>query len=787
MISNYFRIAWRNLVRNKTFSTINIMGLALGMACSLLMLLWVQDERSMDQFHDHHNYLYQVYQRQSADGKVDGSYLTQGPLAAALKKDVPEVEFASGWQAFPPVAFQTNNKVLKMAGGYAGADFLRMFSYPFLEGSKDVTLGAPGTIAISRHMAELFFGSPEKAIGQLIRFEDTTSLAVNAVFDVPVTSSIQFDFIRSWDDFVANNPWTKTWGSASPATYIQLRAQADPAKVTAKLKNFLHQYQSENKESATELGLQPYGEKYLHSTFEDGHPAGGRIAYVRLFTLLAVFILLIACINFMNLATAHAAKRAKEVGVRKVVGARRGVLIGQFIGEALLLVFVATGIAVLVSILLLPAFNHLSGKQLYLPFNNITFWLVLSGLMLVTGFVAGSYPALFLSSLDPARVLKGALRFSSGATHFRKGLVVFQFTLSIVLIVGMMVIYRQMDYIQTKNLGYDRQHLLYIPLEGELLSKYNVFKEQAMNLPGVLAITKMKETPTVIEHHKGGIKWAGKDPNQDVSFADAAVGYDFVKTMHLQLLDGRDFSREYGNDSGSYILNEAAVKRTGYTNPIGQPFTLGNVSGKIIGVLKDFHFTSMHETISPLVIRLDDHPKWGTILVRTTGSKTKTVLAGLADISKSLNPNFPFTYQFSDEEYTRLYKSEQLVSQLCNYFAALAIFISCLGLFGLALFTAGQRTKEIGVRKVLGASATNIFLLLSSSFLQPVVIGMAIATPLAWLAMSYWLKSFAYKIELDWWVFGIAGIVTLLIALLTVSFQSVSAAIMNPVKSLRAE
>ena len=787
MIRNYFRIAWRNLIRNKSFSIINILGLALGLACSLLMILWIQDERSMDRFHANNAQLYQVYLRQTNAGKVDGGYLTQGPLPGELKRTVPEIAYASGLQYFPPIAFQANNKTVKMSGGFAGADFFRMFSYPMLQGTKDAALNKPGVIAISRHMAELFFGSPEKAIGQVIRYADTTSLAVSAVFDVPANSSQQFDYLRNWDDFVNENRWAKSWGSFSPATYIQLRDQADRDKVAAKIKDFVYNYQPKNQGAYTELGLQPYSEKYLHGVFENGVPEGGRIAYVQLFSLLAIFTLLIACINFMNLATARSVKRAKEVGVRKVVGAMRGALIIQFIGEAILLAFIATLPALLIVVLLLPAFNQVSGKQLTMPFTYPAFWITLTGLLMLTGFVAGSYPALFLSSLNPVRVLKGGLKFSNGALYFRKGLVVFQFTLSIVLIVGMMVIYRQMDYIQTKNLGYDRQHLLYIPIEGELISKYQVFKGEAGNLPGVVAISKMKETPTVIEHHKGDLNWSGKDPGDVASFADAAVGYDFVKTMHLQLADGRDFSTDFGNDSANYILNEAAVKRIGYTQPVGQPFMLGNVQGKIIGVLKDFHFNSMHDAIEPLVIRLDEKPKWGNILVRTETGKTKVVLAGLERICKQMNPDFPFTYQFSDQEYTKLYKSEQMVSKLCNYFAFLAIFISCLGLFGLAMFTAAQRTKEIGVRKVLGASETNIFVLLSANFLQPVALGMLIAFPLAWFTMSQWLKHFAYKIELEWWIFGLAGLVTIFIALLTVSFQGINAAFMNPVKSLKSE
>ena len=788
MIRNYFRSAWRNLVRNKAFSAINILGLALGVACSLLMILWVNDERSVDGFHVNIKYLYQVYIRESFDGKVNGSYLTQGPLAAELKRVEPEVEYACTFQLYPPpVTFQAGDKIVKMSGAYAGADFLRMFSYPLLHGTKETAMSKPGTIAISRHMAEVFFGSPDQAMGKVLRYENTENLTVSAVLDVPANSSLQFDFLRSWEDYARNNEWTKSWGSFSPATYIQLRAQANPDKVAAKIRDFVYRYQRKNNGSYLELGLQRVSEKYLHAVFENGKPAGGRIEYVRLFTLLAVFILLIACINFMNLATARSTKRAKEVGIRKVVGAVRSSLIAQFIGEALLLAFISTLIALLIVLLMLPAFNQLSGKQLALPFESPAFWATLLGLLTVTGFVAGSYPALFLSSLSPVRVLKGGVRFSNGGVLFRKGLVVFQFTLSIVLIVGMIVIYRQMDYVQTKNLGYDRENLVYIPIEGDLITRYPLFKEEAGRIPGVAAVSKMKESPTVIEHHKNDIDWSGKDPNQFVSFADAAVGYDFIKTVHLKLVDGRDFSKDFGNDSGSYILNETAVRKIGYKHPVGQPFSLANVRGTVIGVLKDFHFNSMHDVIEPLVIRLDENPKWGSILVRTEAGKTKAVLAGLEKICKSLNPNFPFTYQFSDQEYTKLYKSEEMVSQLSNYFAFLAIFISCLGLFGLAMFTAGQRTKEIGVRKVLGASESNIFVLLSANFLKPVAIGMLIAFPLAWFTMNRWLQHFAYKIDLEWWIFGLAGLLTIIIALLTVSFQSIRAAVMNPVKSLRTE
>ena len=792
MLKNYFKAAWRNLIRNKSFSFINIFGLALGISCSLLIMLWVQDERSVDGFHKNGNQLYQVYERQYADGKVDASYPTQGLLASELKKTIPEVQYASGYEyASAPGTrntFEVNGKINKMLGCFAGTDFFSMFSYPLLEGRPATALVSPSSIAISRRMADLFFGSPDNAIGKVMQFENRESLLVTAVFEnIPANSSQQFDFLRSWIDFVNQNKWVNNWGNTSPATFVMLRKEADRFKVESKIKDFVYRYQQKTEGSTVELALQPYTEKYLHSTFKNGYIDGGRIEYVRLFTIVAAFLLLIACVNFMNLATASSTKRAREVGLRKVIGALRSALIGQFIGEAILLTFFSMIIGVLVAALILPAFNNLTGKELSIPFTQPLFWATLSGLLVITGTVSGSYPALFLSSLRPTKVLKGTLKFGWGATFFRRGLVVFQFTLSVVMIVGMIVIYRQMNYIQEKNLGYDRENLLYIPIEGELITKYPLFREQAGKISGVGSISKMRNSPTVIEHHTGSIEWTGKDPNLSVSFADAVVGYDFVKTLNLKIKEGRDFSRDFRADSASYILNETAANKIGYKNPVGQSVNWGNRKGTIIGVLKDFHFNSIHQSIEPLIVRLDENWGWGTILVRTEAGKTKEAIAGLETLYKKMNSKFPFTYQFSDQEYTNLYRSEEVVSKLANIFAFLAISISCLGLFGLATFTAAQRTKEIGVRKVLGASIPDIAAMLSANFLKPIIIALLIAFPIAWYAMNSWLEGFAYKVDLEWWVFAIAGIATLFIALLTVSYQSVKASFSNPVTSLRSE
>jgi ABC-type antimicrobial peptide transport system permease subunit len=792
MLRNYFKTAWRILIRNKTFSLVNVLGLALGFASSLLIFLWISHERNIDNFHAAAANLYQVYERNYYDGKIDTGYPTQGLLADELKKVIPEVQFASGYEhASAPgtqSTFEAGKKILKMDGAFAGEDFFKMFSYPLLQGTPQTTLSTNESLAISRRMAEQFFGSASAAIGKTMRYENKEDLLVTAVFEnVPNNSSLQFDFLRSWVAYVKQNDWVHNWGNTSPLTFLQLRSDANPKRVEAKVKDFIYRYQPKDKSFVVELGLQPYAERYLHSTFREGKPDGGRIEYVHLFTLVAVFILLIACINFMNLATARSTIRAKEVGVRKVIGANGSSLVRQFIGEAMLLCFLSALVALALTAICLPAFNSLTGKQLSLPLSQPVFWIVLVLLIVVTGLVAGTYPALFLSSLNPVTVLKTGLRFGRGAVLFRRGLVVFQFALSVTLIVGMIVIYRQMDYVQSKNLGYDRDNLLYIPIEGDLINNYNVFKQEATKIPGVLNVSKMRNSPTVIEHHTASIDWEVKDPNLSVSFADAVVGYDFAKTMRLKLKEGRDFSAAYGRDSASFLLNETAVAKIGYQNPVGKSITWGNHKGVIIGVLQDFHFNSMHQAIDPLIVRLDENWGWGTILIRIKGEQTKAVIAKLQNLCNALNPKFPFSYSFSDEEYARLYKSEETVSKLSNWAAFLGVFISCLGLFGLAMFTANQRTKEIGVRKVLGASAYDIAALLVANFLKPVMIAILIAIPLARYFMQNWLKGFAYRIEMQWWMFGLAGLLAIVIAMITVGFQAIKAAIANPVKSLRTE
>jgi putative ABC transport system permease protein len=790
MIKNYFKIAWRNLIKNKSHSFINILGLSVGLACSLLILLWVQNELSMNDFHKNGNRLYTVYERQYYDHKIVGQYNTPGVLAEELKKQIPEIQYAThnAWPSWN--TFQLGDKIIKFQGNFAGADFFKMFSYPFLQGDAKTALSTPSGIAISRKMANAFFGSPQQAIGKTIRYENKKNFTITGVYEnLPNISTEKAEYFINWYTFLDENSWAKEWGNNGPSCYIMLRADANPALVERKLTHFLDNLNKEQKKGTftVEMGMLKYSSVYLHGHFTDGKIDGGRIEYVKMFSIVAIFILLIACINFMNLTTARSVKRAREIGVRKVVGALRGSLIKQFIGESLLLTSIAVIIALLLVVLLLPLFNNITLKQIELPFGQPLFWLNLVAITFITGFIAGSYPALFLSSFNPIKVLKGTLKLQWGAVIFRKGLVVFQFVLSIVLILGTIVISRQINYIQSKNLGFDRDNLVYIPLSGDLKTKYNLFKTEALKMPGIQDVSRISDDPTDMGNGTGGVNWTGKDPNVNIEFTQAAVSYDFMRTMKLKMAQGRDYSKDFATDSVGYILNETALKRVGYKNPIGQPLTFWGKKGTIIGIVKDFHFTSLHEQIKPLVIRLDEKNIYGNILIRTQAGKTKQALASLEGLCKELNPNFPFNYNFADDEYNKLYKNEQIVGKLSSAFAFLAIFISCLGLLGLAMFTVEQRFKEIGIRKVLGASVASLFTLLSSEFLVLVFISLIIASPLAWYAMDKWLENYAYHAPIQWWMFVMAAVIALLITLITVSFQSVKAALINPVKSLRSE
>jgi ABC-type antimicrobial peptide transport system permease subunit len=778
------------LSRNRFFTLLNSSGLALGLVSSFFIFLWVKDELSIDNFHKNGRLLYAVYERESYDHKTSADYETSGLLPEEMKRVIPEIQFATGMEEYVDRStFRVGDKKLKWNGDAGSPDFFTMFSYPLLQGSPSTALASPDGIAISAKMAAAFFGSPAAAMGQAIRYENRRDFIITAVFaDLPVASSRKFDFLLNWKAFLAPTG-IANWNGAGPYTIIMLRADANPALVEKKVAHFLDNYRKNQQQGyEIELGLQKYGDIYLHNHFTNGKPDGGKIDYVHLFTLVAIFILLIACINFMNLATARSAKRAKEIGVRKVVGAMRAALIRQFLTESFLLTIGSVAIALFLLSILLPGFNYLTQKQISIPFSHASFWIMLVMLTALTGFIAGGYPALFLSSFKPISVLKGTIHPGSNGRWLRKGLVIFQFTLSVILIIGTIVVSRQVDFIQSRNIGYEKENLVYIPMEGDLRNQYNVFKSDAARLPGIESVSYLSDDPDFMDDNTSDLSWEGKAPDDYLEVAQAAVAYDFVQTMKLSLVKGRDFSRDYPSDSAGYIINETAAREMGYADPLGKTLTMWGRKGPIIGVLKDFNFKSVHERIKPLVLFTFLQPRpFGTILVRTGRGQTKQALAGLETLCRQLNPGFPFSYQFSDEAYLALYNSEQVVRSLSNIFAVLAIIISCLGLLGLAAFTAEQRTKEIGIRKVLGAGVPSLFILVSKEFLLLVGASLLIAAPLACYVMNKWLDNYAYRITIAWWVYALAGLIAFVITLLTISFQSVKVALTNPVRSLRAE
>jgi len=788
MIKNYFKTAWRNLLQNKTFSLINIFGLALGMTCSLVIMLWLSDEMKKDKFHQNGKRLYRVMENQFYSGNVSTFDATPGILAENIVKDIPEIQMASQmlWEEEP--LFTVDNTYDKEKGRYVEKDFLRMFSFKLTKGDPVTALARPDAVVISKKLADKYFKGLDP-VGKMIRIDNTDNVMVTGVLDeIPKSSSLTFDFLMSFEQWRKKNDWAKDWGNNGPRCYVMLAPNTSVDKVNAKIKNYI---KTKNKESNVNLFLQNYGESYLYSDWENGKQNGGRIEYVKIFSIVGIIILIIACINFMNLATARSLRRAREIGVRKVVGAGKRQLIGQFIGESLFVSFLAICISLVIVMLLLPSFNTLTEKHLSLDFTDPSFLLLLLGLVLVTGIISGSYPALFMSSLKPIIVLKGLLKFKPGATYFRKALVVFQFALSIILILGMIVIYRQIDFIHNKNLGFAKEDLLYMPLEGELQKTYPTFKEQLLKQPGIKYVSSAQSNPLEVGSSTSGVRWPGKDTTKLILFSSNPITYDYIKTMGIQLVEGRDFSTEYGLDTMNYLVNEAAAKKIGYKDPVGKELTMWGDKGMIVGLMKDYHHNSLHVPIEPLILRLHKMSwggnYWGNVIVRTEKGKTKQAIASMEKLYKQFNPGFPFKYYFTDDEIANRYKAEYTVSKLSRYFAFLAIFISCLGLFGLVTFTAEQKTKEIGIRKVLGASVTGIVGMLSKDFLTLVVIAAVIAFPVAWLAMHRWLNDFAYRVNIGWWVFVMAGVIALLIALLTISFQSIKAAIANPVKSLRTE
>jgi predicted permease len=785
MIKNYFKTAWRNLVKDKQFTLLNILGLSAGLACALLIFLWVNDELSYDKFFANDDRLYKLMEQRNNNGEVSYSEESSGRLSDAVKQAIPSVEYAAvvappGW--FPQNTLSANAKNIKASGQYAGKDYFNIFSFSLLNGNKNTVLANNNSIVLSDELAMKLFGTTNNIIGKAVSFDHDTTFFVSGVFKkMPANSSQQFDFMLSFDYLKTKQAWVADWGSTGPLNYVLLKKGTDINTFNSNVKNIIHKNYDDTSRKVVAM---KFSDIYLHNNYNGNAQSGARIEYVNLFTILAVFILVIACINFMNLSTAKAARRFKEVGIKKVVGAERIQLIFQFLTESFLLTVFAMLFAIIIAILLLPAFNQITGKNISLHFTGEMIIAIIC-IAIITGFVAGSYPALYISKFNPLSILKGKLNTSAAELLSRKGLVVFQFTLSTVLIIAVFIIYQQIQFIQNADPGYNKNNVLRLAAEGNLATKQDVFVSELKKIPGVNNASVTNHRMVGHNFASGGLNWPGEDPNEDVAFEIFGVGHDFVETMGMHIKEGRSFSKNYGSDSSNIIINEAAVKAMHMKDPVGKTVQFFGHNAQVIGVVKDFHFESMHEAIKPSVINLVPHG--GTIIASIQNNNQQATISAIQHLYESFNHGFPFTFNFLDEAYQQQYESETRVSVLSKYFAGLAIIISCLGLFGLAAFTAQKRRKEIGIRKIVGASVSSITTMLSKDFLILVSISLLIAFPVSWWLMNNWLRSFAYRISITPFVFVIAGLIIIIITLFTVSFQSIKAAIANPVKSLRTE
>jgi len=799
MIKNYFKIAWRNLLKNKVSSFINISGLAIGMAVAMIIGFWIYDEISFDHYHKNYKRIAQVMQHQTSNGKVYTMQALPFPLGEELKsKHGSDFKYIvmSSWEG--EHILSVGEQKVSQGGAYMDVDAAKMLSLKMLKGTND-GLKDPASILLSASAAKAIFGDAEP-INKIIKIDNKQDVKVTGVYE-NLPDNTQFknlEFIAPWQLYVSTESWIKNsmteWGNNSFQTFAQIADNTDFASVNKRIINTkLDKVPAEDKKYNSLVFLHPMEDWHLRSNWENGVQTGGLIDYVQLFLMVGIFVLLLACINFMNLSTARSEKRAKEVGIRKAIGSLRSQLIGQFLSESLLVVAFAFLLSLLIVQLILPWFNEVAGKKMTMMWLNPIFWIMGIGFALFTGIISGSYPALYLSSFKPVKVLKGTFRVGRFAALPRKVLVVVQFTVSVALIIGTIIVYRQIQYSKDRSVGYDREALMMVEMKSpDFYGKADLLRNE---LTANGTITKLSESSsplTGVWSNNGGISWPGKDPNQDADFATIWVTHDFGKTVGWQFTAGRDFSKDFLTDSSAIVINEAAVKFMGIKDPLGMVLKWGDdehaKNYTVIGVIKDMIMQSPYEPVKQ-TIYLGSHPEYAN-WINIKLNPTKSIHESVAKIEaafKKYVPAAPFDFKFADDEYARKFSAEQRVGKLAAFFAILAVLISCLGLFGLASFVAEQRTKEIGVRKVLGASVLNLWQMLSKDFVLLVIISCAIAAPLAWYFLHGWLQKYTYRTPISWWIFVAAFAGAMVITLLTVSFQSIKAALMNPVKSLRTE
>ena len=787
MFKNYFKVALRNIIKHKGYSLINIAGLAIGLACCLFIWIWVQDELSYDKFHENDPYLYRVEENQYYSGRVYHVTVTPYPLAPALKDDFPEIAEATRYVGVGGQLLRYGEKAFFESRIRAvDPSFFRMFTFPFVKGNSDTALDDFFSIVISEEIAEKYFGE-EDPIGKIMQANNQTDFTVTGVMkNVPSNSYLQFDIVIPYALLKKLGAVNDSMGSNSIATFVQLRESASLQDVNEKIRGFIKKHVPD---SVTELELALYSRIHLHQYF--GYEKEGmQVKYVYIFSVIAMFVLLIACINFMNLSTARSANRAKEVGVRKVVGALKGHIVRQFYGESVIYAFIALVFAFALVMLLMSSFNNLSGKEISLDvLGNWKILIGFIGITLFTGLVAGSYPALFLSAFQPVRVIKGSLRSGVGSTVFRRVLVVIQFALSIFLIIGTVVVYKQLQYMKNRDVGYDKEHLVYIPMRGRTATHYSALKTALERDPRILGVSGSNHRPSLIGSNSGGADWEGKDPDQVLLIGMSSVDFDYTETVGIEMVEGRSFSEEYATDlTEAFIVNEEVAKLMGKKSVAGERFSFAGRDGHIIGVMKNFHYYSLRNKIEPLAIYMRPASEgFYYTLIKIPPENISDSLDFVRKTWQSVVPDFPFDYSFLVEDFEYYYRSEERMMDLLKYFSILAVFIACLGLFGLASFTAEQRTKEIGIRKVLGASPPQITLMLCKEFFFLVLLANIISWPVAYFIMRNWLQDFAYRTGLGVFTFVMTMVLALVIALLTVSFQAVKAAVANPVNALKYE
>jgi putative ABC transport system permease protein len=799
MIRNYLKIAWRNLIKNKASSFINIGGLAVGMAVAMLIGLWIWDELTFDKYHQNYDRIAQVMQNKTFNGAVSTGVATSLPVEAELRKSY------GGDFKHIALAFWTNNHILAVGerkiaypGTFVGAEAPELFSLRMLKGTRGGLKG-PSSILISQSVAKALFGDADP-IGKTIKMDAKSNFNISGVYeDLPRSTTIHdLAFMAPWDYFLTSQDWLKRavtdWGEDSFQLYVQVANQADMAKLSEKIKDIkLKNGGPEEAKFKPELFLQPMSKWHLYSEFKNGVNTGGTIQYVWLFGIIGIFVLLLACINFMNLSTARSEKRAKEVGIRKAVGSVRAQLIGQFLCES----FLIAGMAFIVSLLLvwfvLPWFNDVANKQVSILWDNPLFWIGGVGFTLFTGLIAGSYPALYLSSFNPVKVLKGTFKAGRFAATPRKVLVVLQFTVSVILIIGTVVVFRQIQFAKNRPIGYSRAGLLDIGIvNNELDGRFYSLRADLLKSGAIAEMTESSSPTTAIHNGRSDVNWQGKDPAMAVDFANIRVTTEYGKTVGWHFKEGRDFSGALITDSSAVILNQAAVKYMGLKNPVGETIQFGRQFGggdknyKVIGVIDDMVMTSPYEPAKQTIFYIGRSVDAIIIKINPYMSAHEAINK-IAAVFKTYLPSVPFSYGFVDDEYAKKFATEERIGKLASGFAILAIFISCLGLFGMASFMAEQRVKEIGVRKVLGATVFGLWRLMSKDFVILVVISLLLAVPLAWYFMTDWLQHYTYRAELSWWIFAVTAAGAIIITLLTVSYQSIKAALMNPVKSLRSE